>query len=134
MAGLEVLGAVAAAAHLIEQGLKIIDLCSRLRNGPEPVKEQSVHVKRLIEIAKQVEENQTLQTPVVASTLRECHAKAMKLLKILSKTCAVSGDGKVVKWKKTFAAIAKEKEILALLAELEREKSSLTLCISMADL
>ncbi len=131
MSGLEILGAVAAASHLIEQGLKIIDLCSRFRDGPELVSKQSVYVKQLIEIAQQVEKNQSLQTAVIGSTLRQCLSKATKLMGILSKIYAASEDGKVMKWKKAVAGVAKEKEILALLVELEQEKSSLTLYISM---
>jgi N-terminal domain on NACHT_NTPase and P-loop NTPases len=133
MSGFEVLSAVAAAAQLAEQGLKIVNLYFQSRDAPESINKRSVHLEQLIEIARLVENNQPLQTALVESTLRQCLEKATKLREILSKLCAASGDGKAIKWKKTLAGVAKEKEILALLADLEREKSSLMLCISTID-
>ena len=133
MSGLEILGAVAAAAHLTEQGLKIVNLYSKIRDAPESISKHIVHIERLIEVAKLVEKNQPLQTAPIEVTLRQCLAKATTLLETLSKMCVDTRDGKVIKWKKAIAGVAKEKEIITLFAEIEREKSSLSLCISTVD-
>ena len=133
MSGLEVVGAVAAASQLIEQVLKIVQLFSKFRDASESHSRHFVHIEQLIKIALLVKKNQPLHTAVMEFTLRQCLSRATRLLKILSKICAASGDGKVMKWKKALARVTKEKEILVLLAELEREKSSLTLCISTID-
>lgn len=133
MSGLEIFGAVAAAAQLIEKGIKFVNWCSNVRDAPESISKHIVQVEHLIEVAKLVEQNQPLQTVTIESALRQCLTKATTLLETLSKNCVNTGDGKFIKWKKAIAGAAKEKEILALLADLEREKSSLSLCISTID-
>ncbi len=133
MSGVEIFRAVAAAAHLTEQGLKIVNLYSKIRDAPESLRKHFESLDQLVEIAKLVKDNQSLQTATVESTLRQCLDQATALQETLSKMCVDPMDGKAMKWKKAFAGIAKEKEILALLAGLEREKSSLVLSISTID-
>jgi hypothetical protein len=131
------LGTVAATSQLIEQGLKIAisisDLYSKVRDAPESIRKQSVQVEHLIDIAKLIERNPPLQTDLVESILRNCVGEAEKLLETLANISTAAGDGKVRKLWKALDAMAKEKRILALLANLEREKSSLALCIKTID-
>jgi hypothetical protein len=56
----EVLGALAAASQLIEQGLKITifisDLYAKVRDAPESIRKQSVQVKQLTDIARLIKQ------------------------------------------------------------------------------
>ena len=137
MAGVEVLGALAAASQLAEQGLKIAifisDLYSKVRDAPESIRKQSVQVEQLINIAKLIEHNPSLQIDSVGSILRNCIGEAEKLKEILGNISTAAGDGKTRKLWKALDGVAKEKRILALFANLEREKSSLALSIETID-
>jgi hypothetical protein len=137
MTGLEVLGALAAASQLTEQGLKIIsfisELYSKVCEAPESMRKQSVQVEQLIDIARLIEHNPPLQTDFVESILRRCVGEAAKLQEIMRKISTDAGDGRVRKLWKTLDGVTKEKRILALFANLEREKSSLALCIGTID-
>jgi hypothetical protein len=133
MAGVEVLGALAIAAQLAQQGLQIVsfisDLCSKVRDAPDSIRKQSLQVEQLIDIARLVKHNPSLQTDLVASILRNCVNEAEKLREILAQVSTAAGDGTVRKFWKALDGLAEEKRILELFANLEREKSSLTLCI-----
>lgn len=133
MSGLEILSVVAAASQLAEQGIKIINLCSKIRGAPESVSKHSDEVKQLVEVARLIAKNQSLQSDPFDSILRQCITKATSLQVILNKICADADDGTVIKWKKAVVAAAKDKEILSLLSELERKKSSLLLLIAAVD-
>jgi len=137
MAGVEVLGALAAASQLTEQSLKIAiiisDLYLKVRDAPESIRKQSVQVEQLIDIAKLIKHNPPLQTALVESILRNCVGEAEKLQEILGKISTAAGDGRVRKLWKALDGVAKEKRILALFAKLEQEKSSLALCIETID-
>jgi hypothetical protein len=131
MAGVEVFGALAAASQLTEQGLKITifiyDLYAKIRDAPESIRKQSVQVEQLIDIARLVKHNPTLQTVLVESILRNCVAEAEKLHEILGKISTAAKDGRVRKLWKALDGMA------TLFAKLEQEKSSLALCIETID-
>jgi hypothetical protein len=137
MAGVEVLGALAAASQLTEQCLNVAifisDLYSKVRDAPESIRKQSVQIEQLIDIVRLIEHNPPLQTDLVWSILRSCAGEAEKLKEILANISTAAGDGKVRKLWKALDGVAKKKRILALFAILEREKSSLALCIETID-
>lgn len=137
MAGVEVLGALAAASQLTEQSLKIAiiisDLYSKVHDAPESIRKQSLQVEQLIDIARLIKHNPPLQTALVESILRNCVGEAEKLREILGKISTAAGDGRVRKLWKALGGVVKEKRILALFAKLEQEKSSLALCIETID-
>jgi hypothetical protein len=130
MAGVEALGALAAASQLTEQSLKIAFIISDLYLK---IREQSVQVEQLIDIVRLIKHNPPLQTTLVESILRNCVGEAEKLQEILGKISTAAGDGRVRKLWKALGGVAKEKRILALFAKLEQEKSSLALCIETID-
>jgi hypothetical protein len=137
MAGVEVLGALAAASQLAEQSLNIAifisKLYSKVRDAPESIRKQSVQLEQLIDIAKLIEHNPLLQTDLMGSILRNCVSEAEELQEILANISTAAGDGKIRELWKALDGVAKEKRILALFANLEREKSSLALCIKTID-
>jgi len=83
MSGLKVLGAVASAVQLADTCLKIatcaVDLFSRIRDAPETIRKRIVAVDQLVEIARLIEHNPSLQTPLIASVLARARAEAEKL-------------------------------------------------------
>src|ERR1700756_4129283 len=115
MAGVEVLGALAAASQLTEQSLKIAgiisDLYSKVRDAPESIRKQSVQVEQLIDIARRIKDNPPFQTALVESILRNCVGEAEKLQEILGKISTAAGDGRVKKLWKALDGVAKEKKI-----------------------
>jgi hypothetical protein len=133
----EVLGVVAAASQLTEQGLKIAifisELYSKVRDAPESIRKQSLQIGQLIDIAMLIKHNLKLQTVLVESILRNCVGEAEELQEILEKMSVAAGDGRVRKLWKALDGVIKEKRILALLAKLEWDKSSLMLCIETID-
>jgi hypothetical protein len=137
MAGVEVLGALAAASQLAEKGVKITifisDIYAKIRDAPESIRKQSVQVEQLIEVTRLVKDNPPLQTDLVGSILRNCVSEAEKLLGILEEITTAARDGRARKFWKALDGVAREKRILALLVNLEREKSSLALCIEAID-
>ena len=137
MAGVEVLGALAAASQLAEQSLKIAifvsDLYSKVRDALESIRKHSAQLEQLTDIAKLIEHHPPLQTDLVGSILRSCVGEAEKLQEILANISTAAGDGKVRKFWRALGQVAEEKRILALFANLEREKSSLVLCIETID-
>jgi N-terminal domain on NACHT_NTPase and P-loop NTPases len=134
---LGVLGALAAASQLAEQSLKIAnfisDLYFKVRDAPESIRKESLQLEQLIDIVKLIEHNPPLQTDLVESILRNCVGEAKNLQEILANISTAARDGKAKKLWRALDGVAKEKRILALFANLEREKSSLALCIKTID-
>ena len=134
MSGLEVLGAVASAVQLADACLKIatcaVDLFSRVRDAPETIRKRIVAVEQLVEIARLIEHNPSLQTPLIASVLTRARADADQLFEILTKIDAQPSAGKVVKYWKALEGITREKRILAICDRLQENKTLLTLYIA----
>lgn len=137
MTGLEVFGALVAASQLLEQGTKVASALSniygKIRDVPESIRQQSVQVEQLIDIAKLIESNPALQTKLVSSALSSCIHEAKILLAILSRIVPKEEIHRPEKIWKAVVAVSKEKKILARLAKLEQGKSSLILCIETVD-
>ena len=116
MSGLEVLGvlgALAAASQLAEQGLKIAlllsELCKKVQDAPESIRKQVVLVQQLVDVCRLIESNQSLQTTAVASILRTCLLGIDQLQDILRKISVVARDGKARQLWKAFDGVVKEK-------------------------
>jgi hypothetical protein len=140
MSGVEVLGflgALAAASQLVEQSIKVInfisDLYTKVHDTPDSIKGQIIQVEQLVDIARLIKQNPSLQTDPVASSLDSCQNEAKRLLDILLKLSVAAGDGKTKKLWKALDGITKEKKILGHLGKLEQEKSSLVLRIATID-
>ena len=127
----------AAASQLAEQGIKVIsfisDLYEKIRDAPESIRKQTVQVEQLIDIARLIEHNPSLQTNAIKSLLQSCQTEALQLLDILWKVLAAADDGRARRLWKTVDGIRKEKKILRHLGKLVQEKSSLALCIATID-
>lgn len=131
------LGAAAAASQLLQQGFQITkficELYSKIQDAPESIRKQVMQIEQLIDLARLVIQNPSLQTASVASLLNTCVRSAAEVQGLLKKVSVTTKDGQLKKVQKALTAVMKEKEILALFNHLEREKSSLTLCIHEID-
>lgn len=128
---------LAAASQLAEQGLKITgamyDLYKKVRDAPESIRQQSVQVEQLIDIAKLIERSPSLQTDSVSSILSSCSNEAKDLLNLLRKVTPARETHKPDQIWKALVAASKEKKIFACFAKLEQWKSTLALCIETID-
>ena len=129
-----ILGAMAAASQLAEQGFKIaLLLCqlgSRIRNAQESSNRRVKQVEQLIGIARQIISNSSLQTETMASVLKTCLEETEHIDKLLQKVVISSKHNKASRVARSFRAVVKEREINAHFNNLERIKGLLCLCIS----
>lgn len=134
---LTILGAAAAASQLLQQGSQITrficELYSKVQDAPESIRKQIMQIDQLIDLARLIIQNPSLQTASVAAILSTCMRSAAEVQGILKKASATTKDGQLKKAQKVLTAVMKEKEILTLFNNLERDKSSLTLCIQEID-
>jgi hypothetical protein len=123
---LTILGAVAAAAQLAEQVIKvsslIYELYTNIQQAAKVIGSRMLAVNRLISISRLIMSNAALQTEAIALVLSACLDTAQKLKSVLEK---IKGN----RLKQALLAMAKEKLVIGLFDELEKAKSSLMLCM-----
>ncbi|KAE9362816.1 hypothetical protein N431DRAFT_490283 [Stipitochalara longipes BDJ] len=133
---MEVVGSLASSAQLIVYVFKAAALLSnlyeRLKNVPDRIRQDANHVKRLIEIILQIKETRSLHTTLVFAQLEHTIKQAYTLQDLLDSALGQythpslrSRYWKVLKG-------TKEKRILLALQNLEREKTGLSLCLTVA--
>ena len=134
MSGLEVVGALASAIQLAETCLKITifanDLFTRVHGAPEVIRTRITQIGQLTEIARLIEHNLSLQTPLIESVLGTCSKDATSLWDTLNKLDTPATAGKTVKYWKALVGATKENKIIRICERLEYSKSSLILCIA----
>jgi hypothetical protein len=123
--------------NFLEQGANITkflwDLYSKMKRAPESIHRQIVQVEQLLGLSRLFLQNSSLQKDSVASILGTCLLQAQKFHDFLRKISVIDTDGRFKKMKKSFEAAMKEKEIIVLFDQLERDKTSLMLCIQEID-
>jgi hypothetical protein len=131
---LTIIGAMAAASQLAEQGLRItLLLCqlgSQIRDIRESTNRRVEQVEQLINIARQIILDPLLQTGNMAAVLKTCLEETCNLEKVLQKLVISSKHGKFLKVTRSLKALMKEREINAHFNSLERSKGLINLCIS----
>jgi len=134
---LTILGGTAAASQLLQQGANITkflwDLYSKMKDSPAANRRQTIQIEQLLDLSRLFLQNASLQTDSVASILGTCLLQAQQFQQVLKKVAVTSSDGQLKTLKKSFEAVMKEREIVQLFDNLEREKSSLMLCIQQID-
>lgn len=126
---LMVLGGLAATAQLAEQLIKIsgliYELCNKIQQAAKIISSRILAVNRLITIGRLIMTNAALQNDTVALILGSCLGTAQKLQAVLEK----------IKGSRMKALImSKEKEVLGLFDELEKDKTTLMLCMQEANI
>lgn len=137
MSGLEVLGAISGALQLVDAGLRTVKLlhrlCSTLHDTPTSIKRRATQIEHLIQVARVIEQNPSLQTTLINSLLVDCVAKAKHLQSILDHLTASLSSGKIERYWKAIGGVLKEKKISELCNSLGENKSAIVLCIASID-
>ncbi|TEY39970.1 hypothetical protein BOTCAL_0445g00030 [Botryotinia calthae] len=135
---LSILGAIAASSQIAQQSYDAIkflnDIKSQMKNGPKKIRGQIQHVEQFINLLVLVMKNTSLQTSEVSSVVKTCSNSAQDIKDSLEGYLATPDDGKRVKLRKAFTGVRAEKKISSMIADLEREKSLLSLYIQKIDL
>ena len=135
MSGTEALGVVASASQLAAYSIKIVmhlnELYTQMWNTPIRTKEHLDQIRDLIETTALIAQHKSLRSPVIHAQLQSTILQAQSLYHTL-KTLGSKYTEKSI-WR--YWALLKgvdDREILGSLNKLEREKSTLKLCISVA--
>lgn len=135
MAGIEIVGFLASASQLVVYSIKIAtclsEICQRVQDAPERIRQHSDQIRLLVSTAQLVEQHRLLQTTHVHAHINATLEQAKTLSATLEQLTKDYSRGSIRRYWKILKA-AKEKEILANFDRLEKEKSALLLCISVA--
>ncbi|KAF5870455.1 putative kinesin light chain protein [Botrytis fragariae] len=135
---LSILGAIAASSQIAQQSYDAIkflnDIKTQMQNGPKKIRGQIQHIEQFITLLALVIKNTSLQTSEVSSVVKTCSNSAKDIKDSLESYLATPDEGKRVKWRKAFTAVRSEKKISSMIADLEGEKSLLSLHIQRIDL
>jgi hypothetical protein len=105
----------------------------KAKEAPDTIRKQTAQVEQLINLARLIIQTPSLQKDSIASVLGTCLRTAEQCLASLKKEFMTDKDGKLKKAQKLFSALLKEKEIGRVFDDLEKEKTSLILCITAID-
>ncbi|KAI4181724.1 MAG: hypothetical protein L6R41_006444 [Letrouitia leprolyta] len=132
MSGIETLGVLASATQLAAYSIKIVlhldEIYSALQNTSSRTKGQLKQVKELIQTTTLIERHESLWSPAVHRQLQATLSEARTLHDLLQELANKYTRSPVWKYWSILNGVA-EKEILISLDRLEREKSTLRLCI-----
>ena len=135
MSGIEIVGLLASAAQLVTYSLKITtslyEISQRIQDAPKRIRQHSIQINQLISTTQLVQQQQLLQTAHVLTHINATLEQAKSLCAILEQLTEDYSRGSVRRYWRILTA-TKEKEILANFDRLEKEKSALILCISVA--
>lgn len=135
MSGIEIIGFMASASQLVIYSIKITtcvsEIWQRVQDAPLKVRQHLDQIRHLISTARLVEEHHLLQTAHVHTHIKATLEQAKSLSAILEQLTQDYSRGSIRRVWKILKA-TKEKEILASFDRLEKEKSALLLCISVA--
>ncbi|MCJ1385074.1 hypothetical protein MMC17_008192 [Xylographa soralifera] len=139
MSGLEgigVVGAIASVAQLSQYMMgtscSIFELYGTLRNAPKKFQRYACTMKQIIEIAQLIQANEWLQSSsAVAKILRDTIQRAEQVQDLLPRVPlnGSSGPKNMLKYWRLFTNLRKESQVIEILANLEENKSALTLYI-----
>ena len=133
---LSILGAIAAASQLAQQAFEIIkffsDLYAKVQDAGESIRTRILHIEQLIDISKLIAKTPILQTTAIQSVLVTCLRATIMLRDVLQELSS-DREGLLRRMMKAVKAVRKEDKIMILLDNIERDKSSLALCIHQID-
>jgi hypothetical protein len=129
---LTILGAAAASMQLAEQVCCIVeffsDLYGKAKEAPELIRARLSHLEQLISVSKLIARTEQLQTTEIQKALVACLRYSLDLRQILNKFSAEE-KGKLRRALQSLKIVHKEDRITELLDKIEREKSSLAICL-----
>lgn len=129
----EVLGVVAAASQLAEHIIGIVRLVQCIRDAPATVLSQTTSLSQLAHVVESIKTNASYQSPQVADILTSINTKAEAISTTLKRVRANHPDGKVIAFKKSLIAVWNDESITGNLNQIERDKTTLALCLTQID-
>ena len=135
MSGAEALGVIASATQLAAYGIKIAlflhDISKKVHNAPAQITAYVSHIRHLIETTTLIEQHESLQSSIIHTQLQTTLLEARSLYNVLKKLAERYTGNSIRKyWISTFTC--GDREILTAFTNLEREKTTLGLCVSLA--
>lgn len=134
MSGAEIVGLLASASQLALYSIKITNSISeiyrRFQDAPKRIQKHLEHITQLADTAQLIKQHHSLQTINIDKQVRTTLNQAKTVSAILDQITSDHAHGSVRKYWKILKG-QKEKEILGNLDQLEKEKSSLLLSISL---
>lgn len=134
MSGVETLGVIASATQLAAYSIKIVlhfdQIYTKVRETSSRMRGHLNEINQLIEITTLIEQHKSLRTPIIHSQLQKTLLEAESLYSILKEVTTKYSDHPIWRcW--VFLRGSVEEKIFSSLTKLEREKSTLTLCINV---
>lgn len=134
---LTVLGAASSAAQLLQHETQIVkflyDLRLKMKEASEQIQRQSFQVEQLSLFLELFLRNASLQKDSVVLVLDACLQRCQELQSYLDDMSPDKAKGRLSKFRKPFKSVVKEHDTAVLFDSLEREKTSLMLCIQEID-
>lgn len=131
--GFEVLGALAGASQLAEQILRIGKFVQNVKDGPKEVLDHVASLQQLASVAASIKSNPSYQSQQVAEILAVINTKAKAVMDILNDVRTDPADKRQIAIRKAFIAIWKDASITNKLDQIERDKTTLALCLAQID-
>ena len=135
MSGTEALGIVASASQLAAYSIKIVihlnELYTQMWNTPIRTKEHLDQIRDLIETTALIAQQKSLRSPVIHAQLQSTILQAQSLYHTLKNLGSKYTEKSIWRYWALLKGVD-DREILGSLNKLEREKSTLKLCISVA--
>ena len=132
---MDVVGAIASATQLIHYAVKLTTILAtidqRMRDVSKRINLQHGQLSQLIDTAQLIKNNQLLQTPTICAHVNATLEEARDLSKVLERVDTARTNGLI---RKCWIALdgRKEREVLASLDRLEKQKTALVLCVITA--
>lgn len=134
MSGVEIVGLLASASQLALYSIKITNSISeiyrRFQDAPRRIQQHLEHITQIADTAQLIQQHHSLQTINIDKQVRTTLNQAKKVSAILDQITSDHAHGSVRNYWKILKG-KREKEILGNLDQLEKEKSSLLLSISL---
>jgi hypothetical protein len=131
--GLEVLGALAAASQIAEQVLRIVKLVQSIRDAPEEVLQHIASLQQLAGVVESIKANPSYQSRQVAEILSLINTKTSAISDTLDKLQTDPSNSKASVFKKAVNSTWKSDNVANKLDQIERDKTTLALCLAQID-
>jgi hypothetical protein len=131
--GLEVLGALAAASQIAEQVLRIVKLVQSIRDAPEEVLQHIASLQQLASVVESIKANPSYQSRQVAEILSLINTKTSAISDTLDKLQTDPSNSKASVFKKAVNSTWNSDNVANKLDQIERDKTTLALCLAQID-
>jgi hypothetical protein len=129
MSGLEVVGAVVNAVQLVGVLKQILAFISQQHGATERTRAQAAQAENLVDIVTEIHQKPEFQTPTIRSAVNRCLQQAEALLRELKVLTPDNNTKRTAKYRKAWQRSMRNTAIQEIFSSLEREKSTILLCI-----